>query len=151
VCSENPEGSAKSSWGMRWYDSLMATLNLPYILMKEVTLCQKQSRYLFNWQEACSILPLEYLVKRHLAHTKRRRVSLISANYAMYCYVCYCSLIVGVWLQIVRHVDGETKICACNETKRMHYLSSIYSVTIPLHVWGLLVAHHQEVTMYICN
>jgi hypothetical protein len=33
----------------------------------------------------------------------------------------------------------------------MHYLSSVYSVTILLHVLGLLVAHHQEVTMYICN
>jgi hypothetical protein len=32
----------------------------------------------------------------------------------------------------------------------MHCLSSVYSVTIPLHVSGLLVAHHQEVTMYIC-
>jgi hypothetical protein len=31
----------------------------------------------------------------------------------------------------------------------MHYLS--YSVTTPLHVSGLLVVHHQEVTMYICN
>jgi hypothetical protein len=30
----------------------------------------------------------------------------------------------------------------------MHYLTSVYSVTIPLHVLGLLVAHHQEVTMY---
>jgi hypothetical protein len=33
----------------------------------------------------------------------------------------------------------------------MHYLSSVYSVTIPLHVSSLLVAHQQEVTMYICN
>jgi hypothetical protein len=33
----------------------------------------------------------------------------------------------------------------------MHYLSSIYSVIIPLHVSGLLFAHHQEVTMYICD
>jgi hypothetical protein len=30
----------------------------------------------------------------------------------------------------------------------MHYLSSVYSLTIPLHVSGILVAHHQEVTMY---
>jgi hypothetical protein len=31
----------------------------------------------------------------------------------------------------------------------MHYLSSVYSsVTIHLHVSSLLVAHHQEVTMY---
>jgi hypothetical protein len=42
-------------------------------------------------------------------------------------------------------------IYACNETNLMHYLSSVYSVTIPLHVLGLLVGHHQEVTMYICN
>jgi hypothetical protein len=40
------------------------------------------------------------------------------------------------------------KCYACNETNLMHYLSSVYSVTIPLHVLGLLVAHHQEVTMY---
>jgi hypothetical protein len=33
----------------------------------------------------------------------------------------------------------------------MHYLSSVYSVTIPLHVSGLLVAHHHEVTMYVFN
>jgi hypothetical protein len=33
----------------------------------------------------------------------------------------------------------------------IHYLSSVYSVTIPLHVSGLLVAQHQEVTMYICD
>jgi hypothetical protein len=29
------------------------------------------------------------------------------------------------------------------------YLSSLYWVTKPLHVSGLLVAHHQEVAMYI--
>jgi hypothetical protein len=40
-------------------------------------------------------------------------------------------------------------IYACKETNPMHYLSSVYSVTIPLHVSGLLVAHHQEVAMYI--
>jgi hypothetical protein len=40
---------------------------------------------------------------------------------------------------------------ACNETNLMHYLSSVHSVTIPLHVSRLLVAHHQEVTMYICD
>jgi hypothetical protein len=33
----------------------------------------------------------------------------------------------------------------------MHCLSSVYSVTTPLHVSGLLLAHHQEVTMYICD
>jgi hypothetical protein len=42
-------------------------------------------------------------------------------------------------------------VSACNETKLMHYLSSVYSVTIPLYVSGFLVDHHQEVTMYICD
>jgi hypothetical protein len=32
----------------------------------------------------------------------------------------------------------------------MHYFSSVYSVTTPLHVLGLLVAYDQEVTMYMC-
>jgi hypothetical protein len=40
---------------------------------------------------------------------------------------------------------------ACNETNLMHYLSSVNSVTTHLHVPGLLVAHNQQVTMYICN
>jgi hypothetical protein len=40
---------------------------------------------------------------------------------------------------------------ACNGTNLMHYLPSVYSVTIPLYVSGLLVAHHQELTMYICD
>jgi hypothetical protein len=40
---------------------------------------------------------------------------------------------------------------ACNKTNSLHYLSSVCSVNMPLHVSGLLVAHHQEVTMYICN
>jgi hypothetical protein len=31
----------------------------------------------------------------------------------------------------------------------MHYLSSVYSITITLHVSGYQVAHHQEVTMYV--
>jgi hypothetical protein len=45
--------------------------------------------------------------------------------------------------------DNKTGIIPeYNETNLMHYLSSVYSVTIPLHVSGLLVAHHQEVAMY---
>jgi hypothetical protein len=40
-------------------------------------------------------------------------------------------------------------IYACNETNLMHYLSVVYSVIIPLHISGLLVAHHQEVTIYL--
>jgi hypothetical protein len=39
----------------------------------------------------------------------------------------------------------------CNETNLMNYLSSVYSITIPLHVSDLLLTHHQEVTLYICN
>jgi hypothetical protein len=36
-----------------------------------------------------------------------------------------------------------------NETNLMHYLPSVYSVTVPLHVSGLIVAHRPEVAMYI--
>jgi hypothetical protein len=36
---------------------------------------------------------------------------------------------------------------AWNETNLMHYVYSIYSVAILLHVLGWLVAHHQEVTI----
>jgi hypothetical protein len=45
----------------------------------------------------------------------------------------------------------QKTVCACNETNVLHYLSSVYWVTKPLHVSGLLVAHHQEVAMYICD
>jgi hypothetical protein len=49
--------------------------------------------------------------------------------------------------------NGVPIVCAlaCNETTLMHHLSSVYSVTIPLHVSVSLVTHHQEVTKYICN
>jgi hypothetical protein len=33
----------------------------------------------------------------------------------------------------------------------MQYLSTVYCVTTPLHVSGLLVADHQEVSRYICD
>jgi hypothetical protein len=42
-------------------------------------------------------------------------------------------------------------ILPCTETNLMHCLSSVYSVTIPLHVSGMLVAQQQEVAMYICD
>ena len=31
------------------------------------------------------------------------------------------------------------------KTNSMHYLSSVYFVSQPLCVWGIFVAHHQEV------
>jgi hypothetical protein len=40
---------------------------------------------------------------------------------------------------------------ACYETNLMHYLSSLYLVTTPVRVSGLLVAHHQEVAMCVCD
>jgi hypothetical protein len=39
----------------------------------------------------------------------------------------------------------------CNEISLMLYLSSLYWLPTPLHVSGLLVAHHQEVAIHICN
>jgi hypothetical protein len=43
------------------------------------------------------------------------------------------------------------RVCVRDETNLMHYLSAVYSVFISLHVSGLLLVHHQEVTMYICD
>jgi NADH:ubiquinone oxidoreductase subunit len=37
----------------------------------------------------------------------------------------------------------------CNETNWMHYLASVYPITMTVPVSGLLVAHHQDVTIYI--
>jgi hypothetical protein len=59
---------------------------------------------------------------------------------------CHHFTTVGVRRPLAYCVDHT-----CNETNLMHYLSSVYSVTIPLHVSGLLLAHNQGVTMYICN
>jgi hypothetical protein len=57
--------------------------------------------------------------------------------------VSHCCILINVLTLCTFHR------CPCNETNLMHYLSSVYSVTMPLHVLGLLVAHHQEVTMYM--
>jgi hypothetical protein len=59
-----------------------------------------------------------------------------------------------IYLQIFHRrncLDKCDKSYACNETRLMHYLSSLYLVTILLHVSGLLVAHNHAVTMYICD
>ena len=37
------------------------------------------------------------------------------------------------------------------KTNLMHCLSSVYLVNQPLHVSGISVAHHQQVTLYIYN
>jgi hypothetical protein len=55
-----------------------------------------------------------------------------------------------LWKQEQQERQKETKvnirkhweIDACNETNLMHHLSSVYSVTITLHVSGLLLAPH---------
>jgi hypothetical protein len=40
---------------------------------------------------------------------------------------------------------------ACDETNLMNYLSTPYWVTTPLYVSGLRIAHHQKVTLCICD
>jgi hypothetical protein len=42
-------------------------------------------------------------------------------------------------------------VYASHGTNLMHYVPSVYSDTVPLHVSGWLIAHHQEVTIHICN
>jgi hypothetical protein len=63
-----------------------------------------------------------------------------------------CSFLSSLIL-CIRRIEKRIPTSACNETNTMHYLSSVYYSTILLHVSDLLVAHHQEVTMYtrICN
>jgi hypothetical protein len=55
----------------------------------------------------------------------------------------------GALETISRYWSVDIYCLACKETNLMHRLSSAYSVTIPLHVSGLLLAHHQEVTVCI--
>jgi hypothetical protein len=66
-------------------------------------------------------------------------------------------IMLSCFVYTVNHFTGlslyftKKTVCACNETNVTHYLSSVYWVTKPLHVSGFLVAHHQEVAMYICD
>jgi hypothetical protein len=63
-----------------------------------------------------------------------------------------CAVRCAVWVpadQLPQH-RSNPQITACNETDLMHFVSSVYSVTTPLHISGLLVAHHQGVTIYTC-
>jgi len=46
------------------------------------------------------------------------------------------------WLQ--KYFPDNMLICVM-KTNLMHYLSSVYFVSQPLHVSGIFVAHHQEV------
>jgi hypothetical protein len=61
---------------------------------------------------------------------------------------CFIGLVTAVDSKFVNTV---ALLYACNEINLRYYLSSVYSVTIPLHVSDLLVAHYQEITMYICK
>jgi hypothetical protein len=56
-------------------------------------------------------------------------------------------------ISVCQWTDSRTEVLyfCTQSTNLMHYLSSVYSVIIPLHVSGLLVAHHRDVTIYICN
>jgi len=42
-------------------------------------------------------------------------------------------------------VDCASRYIRVMKTNLLHYLSSVYFVSQPLHVSGILVAHHQEV------
>jgi hypothetical protein len=50
-----------------------------------------------------------------------------------------------------RKWEDVANVClyTCIDTSLMHYLPSVYSVTITLHVSRLQVAHHQQETMYM--
>jgi hypothetical protein len=48
-------------------------------------------------------------------------------------------------IMMVPRKPHSDRLDVCIETNLIHYLSSVYSVTLTLHVSSLLVAHHQEV------
>jgi len=49
------------------------------------------------------------------------------------------------WTWILCLVDRASRYIHVMETNLMHYLSSVYIVSQPLHVSGIFVANHQEV------
>ena len=46
-------------------------------------------------------------------------------------------------------VERASRYIRVKKTNVMHYLSSVYFVSQPLHVSGVFIAHHQEVYIYI--
>jgi hypothetical protein len=65
---------------------------------------------------------------------------------------CACACVIVCVCVLLYVLDKCTLFCwpyisiyACNGTNLMHCLSSVYSVTIPLHALDLLVANYQEV------
>jgi hypothetical protein len=62
---------------------------------------------------------------------------------------CYCILEYLRFNSMLGSEIGPCEIICVNvravKTNLMHYLSSVYFVSQPLHVLGIFVAHHQEV------
>ena len=54
-------------------------------------------------------------------------------------------MFVTISLQVSRFVGRASRYIRVMETNLIHYLSSVYFVSQPLHVSGIFVAHHQEV------
>jgi hypothetical protein len=53
--------------------------------------------------------------------------------------------IVSYHIKILYFVDRASRYILVMKTNLMHNLSSVYSVSQPLHVSGIFEAHHQEV------
>jgi hypothetical protein len=80
---------------------------------------------------------------------------------------CVCFIFIDVWMwseSLHIHTPMKMEQTQCSEMSVIkhhtpgnnpkdytQYLSSVYWVTILLHISGLLVAHHQEVAMYVCD
>jgi hypothetical protein len=79
VCSANPKCSATSSQGIRGYVSVKATLKVAYSSIKGIMFLRIIMIF-SNWRCVYFIWPLEYLIKKPPAPTKRAIIGLSKAK-----------------------------------------------------------------------
>jgi hypothetical protein len=86
-------------------------------------------------------------VWRPVRHTLWTTFLLVSHTYFFAVYISMTSDLCGS----VKNKLKLRTVYARSETNLVHKLSSVCSVSTPLHVSGLLVIHHQEAAMYTCD
>ena len=79
MCSANPKGSATNSQVIRGYISVMATLKVAFSPIKGIILLRIIVKF-SNWRYVYFVWPLEYLIKKPSAPTKRAIISLIKVK-----------------------------------------------------------------------
>jgi hypothetical protein len=91
-----------------------------------------------------------YLFNITMCGAKNIQIHAIRVQYTrtvIYIYIyIYIYSLTQLYLDFHVHLD----VCV-QQTNLVHQLPSVYPVPIAVHISGLLVVHHQEVTKYICN